>query len=71
MHSEQIPVIGFTWFSLTDQMDWDIALGQERDMVNPVGLFDLDRRPRPVAAAYRQIIRDFSEPLSVPLRSAA
>ncbi len=28
--------------------------------VNPTGLYDLDRRPRPVAAAYRQIIQEFT-----------
>jgi hypothetical protein len=69
MRSEGVPVIGFTWFSLIDQMDWDVSLKDELGMVNPVGLFDLDRRPRPVAAAYRQIIRDFSEPLSTAKRS--
>lgn len=60
MLSQGAPVLGFTWYSLTDQMDWDVALRDERNMVNPVGLYDLDRRPRPVAAAYRQIIREFS-----------
>ena len=64
MHSEGIPVLGFTWYSLTDQMDWDVALSDERNMVNPVGLFDMDRRPRPVAAAYRQIIKEFAEKMS-------
>ena len=55
--SEGIPVLGFTWYSLTDQVDWDIGLVQERDMVNPIGLFDLDRRVRPVGVAYRELIR--------------
>jgi beta-glucosidase/6-phospho-beta-glucosidase/beta-galactosidase len=64
MHAEGIPVLGFTWYSLIDQMDWDIGLRDERDMVNPIGLYDLDRRPRPVAAAYREIIREFTEQLS-------
>jgi hypothetical protein len=27
--------------------------------LKPIGLYDLDRRPQPVAAAYRQIIREF------------
>ncbi len=40
-------------------MDWDVGLADERNLVNPVGLYDLDRRPHPVAAAYRQIIREF------------
>jgi beta-glucosidase/6-phospho-beta-glucosidase/beta-galactosidase len=59
MRGEGVPVLGFTWYSLTDQVDWDVALGDERGLVNPVGLYDLDRRPRPVAAAYREIIREF------------
>ncbi len=59
MHAAGIPVLGFTWYSLTDQMDWDVGLADERNLVNPVGLYDLDRRPHPVAAAYRQIIREF------------
>ena len=38
-----IPVHGFTWYSLTDQIDWQHALRVERNDVYPVGLFDLDR----------------------------
>ncbi len=59
MRQEGIPVLGFTWYSLTDQMDWDVGLGDERNLVNPVGLYDMDRRPRPVAAAYGRMIREF------------
>ncbi len=66
MHAEGIPVLGFTWYSLTDQMDWDVALRDERNMVDPVGLYDLDRRPRPVVFAYRHIIREFADKLSPP-----
>ncbi len=56
-----VPVIGFTWFSLQDQVDWDIALASVRRLVNPVGLYDLDRRPRPAADAYRQVLREFAD----------
>jgi beta-glucosidase/6-phospho-beta-glucosidase/beta-galactosidase len=63
MYSLGVPVLGFTWYSLTDQVDWDTALRDERGMVNPVGLFDLDRRPNPVSAAYRQIIQEFERKL--------
>jgi beta-glucosidase/6-phospho-beta-glucosidase/beta-galactosidase len=55
-----VPVIGFTWYSLQDQVDWDIALGRVRGLVNPVGLYDLDRRPRPAADAYRRLLREFA-----------
>ncbi len=69
MHSEGIPVLGFTWFSLIDQMDWDVGLADERNMVNPIGLYDMDRRPRPVAAAYKRIIQEFAPQLSAPLHT--
>jgi hypothetical protein len=64
LREQGVPVLGFTWFSLTDQVDWDSALSLQRGVVNPVGLYDLQRRPRPVAAAYRELIRRFTtEPL--------
>ncbi len=69
MHSEGIPVLGFTWYSLTDQMDWDVGLADERNVINPVGLYDMDRRPRPVAAAYKRIIQEFAPQLSAPQRT--
>lgn len=51
-----IPVRGFTWYSLTDQIDWQHALRVERDDVHSVGLYDLDRRIRPVGERYRAIM---------------
>jgi uncharacterized protein (DUF362 family)/beta-glucosidase/6-phospho-beta-glucosidase/beta-galactosidase len=64
LRQQGVPVIGFTWYSLLDQVDWDTALALDRGVVNPVGLFDLERRPRPVAEAYREMIQQFgSEPL--------
>jgi beta-glucosidase/6-phospho-beta-glucosidase/beta-galactosidase len=54
-----VPIVGFTWYSLTDQVDWDIALRENRGTVNPLGLYDLDRKIRPVGAAYRELIRDW------------
>ena len=32
-----VPIVGFTWYSLTDQMDWDTALREENNRVTPVG----------------------------------
>jgi beta-glucosidase/6-phospho-beta-glucosidase/beta-galactosidase len=54
-----VPIVGFTWYSLTDQVDWDIALREDRGRVNPLGLYDLDRNIRPVGEAYRELIRDW------------
>ena len=60
LRNDGIPVVGFTWYSLTDQVDWDCALREDKGVVNPLGLFDLDRKVRPVGVAYRQIIADWS-----------
>jgi beta-glucosidase len=56
-----IPTVGFTWYSLTDQMDWDTALREQNNRVHPVGLFDLDRKIRPVGTAYKKLIDDWRE----------
>jgi len=54
------PIIGFTWYSLTDQMDWDIELREARGHVNRNGLYDMERRIRRAGVEYRRIIRDWS-----------
>ena len=51
-----VPMVGFTWFSLTDQVDWDTALREDRGQLVPCGLYDLDRKIRPVGEAYRTLI---------------
>jgi hypothetical protein len=56
---EGVPVYGFTWYSLTDQIDWQYALRVEHNHLHPVGLFDLDRSVRPVGAAYRALIQNW------------
>lgn len=66
MRSDNIPVLGFTWYSLTDQIDWDTGLAEKNGRVNACGLFDLDRQPRPVANAYRQLLREFGQIGLVP-----
>jgi hypothetical protein len=59
LREQGIPVLGFTWYSLTDQIDWDGALAHDIGRVNPVGLYDLQRRARPAAAAYRELLLQF------------
>jgi beta-glucosidase/6-phospho-beta-glucosidase/beta-galactosidase len=66
MRSDGVPVLGFTWYSLIDQVDWDIALAKKNGTVNKSGLFDLDRKPRPVAEAYRQLLAEFGQITIVP-----
>lgn len=60
MRNSGIPVVGFTWYSLQDQVDWDIGLSAARGNINPVGLFDLNREPRQAAQAYRHLLQLFS-----------
>jgi beta-glucosidase/6-phospho-beta-glucosidase/beta-galactosidase len=56
LRSAGVPLIGFTWYSLTDQLDWGTALRTADGRVDPVGLFDLNRDPRPVGLSYRHLI---------------
>lgn len=51
-----VPVTGFTWFPLVDVMDWRHALRELRGDVDPIGLHGVDRRPNPIASAYRELI---------------
>lgn len=63
VRNDGVPIVGFTWYSLTDQVDWDTALCQDNNRVNPLGLFDLDRNIRPVGESYKRLIKDWSEVL--------
>jgi beta-glucosidase/6-phospho-beta-glucosidase/beta-galactosidase len=56
LRRDGVPVLGFTWYSLTDQIDWDSALRERNGRVNPRGLFDLDRNIRTVGKAYQRLI---------------
>jgi hypothetical protein len=49
-----------TWYSLTDQIDWDVALREENNRVNPLGLADLDRKMRKVGLAYQHLISQWN-----------
>jgi beta-glucosidase/6-phospho-beta-glucosidase/beta-galactosidase len=63
VRNDGVPIVGFTWYSLTDQTDWDSALRVKRGTVNPFGLYDLDRKIRPVGEAYGQLIRQWRDVL--------
>ena len=66
MRKDGVPVLGFTWYSLIDQVDWDIALIEKRGNINECGLYDMDRKPRPVALAYKDILQQFGQITIVP-----
>ena len=66
MRDDGVPVLGFTWYSLIDQVDWDKGLTEKTGKVNPVGLFDMNRQPRPVSESYRQLLKAFGQITIVP-----
>lgn len=59
-----VPVLGFTWYSLTDQVDWDNLLRENRGVVNPRGLYDLHRNPRAVGRAYKKLVHGWKDVLA-------
>ena len=61
LKQDGVPIIGFTWYSLIDQVDWDTALREDNGRVIPLGLFDLDRRIRPVGRAYRELVAQWRD----------
>ena len=61
LRSDGVPIIGFTWYSLTDQVDWDTALREDVGRVNPVGLADLDRNIRRVGWEYKKLIEQWQD----------
>ena len=63
VRNDGIPIVGFTWYSLIDQVDWDTALRERNNRCNPLGLYDLDRKIRPVGQAYKQLIADWRDVL--------
>ncbi|MBU8538274.1 family 1 glycosylhydrolase [Falsiroseomonas tokyonensis] len=63
VRNDGVPVVGFTWYSLTDQVDWDTALREENGRVDPVGLYDLDRKIRPVGEAFKRLVAQWRDVL--------
>lgn len=61
LKEDGIPIVGFTWYSLTDQVDWDSALRDDAGHVNPLGLYDLNRKMRPVGEAYQRLIAQWKD----------
>jgi beta-glucosidase/6-phospho-beta-glucosidase/beta-galactosidase len=60
-----VPILGFTWYSLTHQVDWDTALREDNGNINELGLYDLDRNIMPVGRAYQKLIQQWRDVLSV------
>jgi beta-glucosidase len=60
-----VPVYGFTWYGLTDSVDWDHLLREDRGHADPVGLTDLSRNVRRVGTAFAALIAQWGPALAV------
>jgi hypothetical protein len=61
LKEDGVPIIGFTWYSLIDQVDWDSALRNDAGNVNALGMYDLNRQIRPVGIEYQNLIRQWKD----------
>lgn len=60
LKQDGVPLVGFTWYSLVDQVDWDTALREDNGRVNELGLYNIDRKIRPVGSTYKDLIREWN-----------
>jgi beta-glucosidase/6-phospho-beta-glucosidase/beta-galactosidase len=65
LKEDGVPMVGFTWYSLTDQVDWDTALREDNGRAIPCGLYDLNRKIRPVGEVYRKLVAEWKDKLPV------
>ena len=61
LRQDGVPIVGFTWYSVIDQVDWDSALRENNGHVDPLGLYDIDRKIRDVGEAYKKLISQWSQ----------
>ncbi len=66
LRHDGVPLCGMTWYSLTDQVDWDTALREDNGNVNPLGLYDLERNIRMVGRAYQRLIQQWRDTPLLP-----
>lgn len=61
LKQDGVPIVGFTWYSLLHQVDWDSALREDAGRINELGLYDLDRKIMPVGEAYKLLITQWKD----------
>ncbi len=61
LRRDGVPVLGFTWYSLLHQVDWDSALREDNGRINELGLFDLNREIMPVGKAYKKVVEQWKD----------
>jgi beta-glucosidase/6-phospho-beta-glucosidase/beta-galactosidase len=59
LRQDGVPLLGFTWYSLIDQVDWDTALRNDSGKINELGLYDMERNIRPVGIEYKKLIKQW------------
>jgi beta-glucosidase/6-phospho-beta-glucosidase/beta-galactosidase len=64
LKQDGVPIVGFTWYSLTHQVDWDTALREDNGHIHEVGLYDLERNITPVGKAYKRLIEQWKDVLA-------
>jgi beta-glucosidase/6-phospho-beta-glucosidase/beta-galactosidase len=64
LKQDGVPIVGFTWYSLTHQVDWDSALREDNGRIHEVGLYDLERNITPVGKAYKKLIEQWKDVLA-------
>ena len=55
IRGDGLPARGLCWYSRGDQFDWQTALTNPVGAMTEVGLFDVDRNARPVAARFAEL----------------
>ncbi len=55
LRADGIDVRGICWYSRGDQLDWDTALVPPAGALTRVGLYDMERAPRPALTAFRRL----------------
>ena len=61
LQNDGVPLVGFTWYSLNDQIDWHIGMSEALGIVYPVGLVDMNRDPRQVGLSYKHLIDTYRD----------
>jgi beta-glucosidase/6-phospho-beta-glucosidase/beta-galactosidase len=61
LKNDGVPIIGFTWYSLIHQVDWDSALRKDDGVINELGLYDMNRKITPVGKAYKKLITNWKD----------
>ena len=64
LKQDGVPIVGFTWYSLTHQADWDTALREDNGRIHEVGLYDLERNITPVGMAFKKLINQWQDVLA-------